>query len=414
MSKILKTIFIFFFLFIFIQPVLAQDKIDIYFFYGNGCPHCGDEAKFLTKLQADNKNITIHSYEVWYNMDNARLLAQVGKKMSLNISGVPLIIIGDTAIKGYYNDVVTGRQIKEAVEYHSVNGCQDVVASILGKDTTEQCVHGCDIHDAECLHSCGCSTDREKIDPVLENINIPIFGEVDVRNISLPVLTFLVAFLDGFNPCAMWVLLFLISLLLGMQDKKKMWILGSAFIFSSGLVYFLFLAAWLNLFLFIGLTFWLRLIVGLVALWSGYHHLHGYLKNRNGTCEVIDEDKRRRIFGRLKELIANKNFWLSLIGIMLLAAVVNLVELVCSAGLPAVYTQVLTLAELPTWQYYAYLIFYVFVFMLDDLLIFVIAMSTLRMKGISSKYTRWSNLIGGIIMFIIGLLLILKPGWLMF
>ncbi len=99
---------------------------------------------------------------------------------------------------------------------------------------------------------------------------------------------------------------------------------------------------------------------------------------------------------------------------MLLAAVVNLVELVCSAGLPAVYTQVLTLANLPTWQYYAYLVFYIFIFTLDDLLIFVIAMTTLRLKGISSKYTRWSSLVGGILMLIIGVLLIFKPGWLMF
>ena len=93
---------------------------------------------------------------------------------------------------------------------------------------------------------------------------------------------------------------------------------------------------------------------------------------------------------------------------------VNLVELVCSAGLPAVYTQVLALSDLPTWQYYAYLIFYILVFMLDDLLIFIIAMSTLRMKAISSKYTRWSSLIGGILMLIIGILLMFRPGWLMF
>ena len=415
MHKILKIVFPFLFLFILIQPAIAQDKIDIYFFYGNGCPHCADEEKFLAKLQKDNKNIEIHDYEVWNNRENANLMAEVDKKMNLSLSGVPLAIIGDIAIKGYYNEAVTGKKIKDAIEYNTLNGCEDTVASILGTDNIiEQCTHHCDIGDNECRHDCGCSTDKQKVSSTLENINIPIFGEVDIKNISLPALTFLVAALDGFNPCAMWVLLFLISLLLGMEDRKKMWILGSAFIFSSGLVYFLFLSAWLNLFLFLGFVIWLRLIVGSVALGSGWYHLKTYWSNRDGSCQVINEDKRRKVFGRLKEIISNKNFLLSLVGIMLLAAVVNLVELVCSAGLPAVYTQVLTLANLPTWQYYAYLVFYIFIFTLDDLLIFVIAMTTLRLKGISSKYTRWSSLVGGILMLIIGVLLIFKPGWLMF
>jgi len=101
-------------------------------------------------------------------------------------------------------------------------------------------------------------------------------------------------------------------------------------------------------------------------------------------------------------------------GFILLAAAVNLVELVCSAGLPAVYTQVIALAGLPSWQYYGYLLLYILIFMLDDLLIFFVAMFTLRMKAISSRYTRWSNAIGGIIMLIVGLLLLFKPGWIMF
>jgi len=129
---------------------------------------------------------------------------------------------------------------------------------------------------------------------------------------------------------------------------------------------------------------------------------------------VTGDEKRRLWFERLKKVISEERFYLALAGIIVLAAAVNLVELLCSAGLPAIYTQVLSLSNLASWQYYGYLILYIFIFMLDDLFIFMVAMLTLKMKGISSRYSRWSNLVGGIIIFIIGVLLLFKPGWLMF
>jgi len=193
-----------------------------------------------------------------------------------------------------------------------------------------------------------------------------------------------------------------------------MWILGSTFVVVSALVYFLFLSAWLNLFLFLGFILWIRLVVGVLAIGSGVLHLKEYFKNRKGTCPVTGDEKRRLWFERLKKVISEERFYLALAGIIVLAAAVNLVELLCSAGLPAIYTQVLSLSNLASWQYYGYLILYIFIFMLDDLFIFMVAMLTLKMKGISSRYSRWSNLVGGIIIFIIGLLLLFKPGWLMF
>jgi len=415
MYRLLKIILPILLLLIFIQPALAQDEINLYFFYGDGCSHCAKEEKFLEKLEKENENIKVYRYEVWYNLANAQLLSQLGKELGLYGSGVPILIIGDTVIPGYYSDQTTGGKIKDVINYYTVNECSDLVAPVLGKDQKDSpCVHSCDSGDLECIHNCGCEADTAGSSKIQEKINLPLFGEVKVKDISLPALTIMIAGLDGFNPCAMWVLLFLISLLLGMQDKKRMWIFGSVFIFTSSLVYFLFLSAWLNLFLFLGFIFWIRIIVALIALGSGYYHLKEYFTNRSGTCKVTGGKKRQLVFEKLKNIVVKEKFWLALAGIIVLAAAVNLVELVCSAGLPAVYTQVLSLSNLSSWQYYIYLLLYISIFMLDDLLIFVIAMSTLRMKAISSRYTRWSSLIGGILMLIIGLLLIFKPGWLMF
>ncbi|MEA3398477.1 MAG: thioredoxin family protein [Patescibacteria group bacterium] len=414
MKKNIKNI-IFCFLFIFFAwPALAQEKVNLYFFYGNGCPHCAKEEKFLDKLERENENIEIFHYEVWQNRENAALLKKIANELNLDVAGVPFVIIGEETIVGYYNEAITGAEIKKIINNYLANGCNDQVAGIIGiGNGADECVHKCALDDEECLSQCGCEA-SEAQNEMPKIINVPVFGKVETASLSLPVLTILIAAIDGFNPCAMWVLLFLISLLLGMRDKKRMWLLGSAFVLSSGAVYFLFLSAWLNLFLFLGFVFWVRILIALTAMGSGGYHLWDAWKNRDGGCHVTGSAKRKLVFEKLRQIATQQSFWLALIGIIALAGAVNLVELVCSAGLPAVYTQILALSNLPSWQYYGYLLLYIFIFMLDDLLVFFIAMTTLQMKAASSKYTRYSSLVGGVIMIIIGLLLLFKPGWLMF
>jgi hypothetical protein len=193
-----------------------------------------------------------------------------------------------------------------------------------------------------------------------------------------------------------------------------MWTLGSAFIAGSALVYFLFMAAWLNFLLFIGAVVWVRAAVGLVALGGGFYSLREYFRNADAACRVTAPQARRRVFDSLRGLASERRFWLALAGILALAFAVNLVELLCSAGLPAVYTQVLALSSLPAWQYYAYLALYILVFMLDDLFVFVVAMKTLQIAGATTRYVRFSYLAGGVVLLAIGALLLLRPELLMF
>jgi hypothetical protein len=155
-------------------------------------------------------------------------------------------------------------------------------------------------------------------------------------------------------------------------------------------------------------------LIGAIAIGGGSYNLKEYFTNKEGTCKVTNNQKRRAVFEKLKKITQHQSFYWALGGIILLAFAVNLVELICSAGLPAVYTQILTLSELATWQYYLYLLLYILFFMIDDLFVFFVAMKTLQVTGITTKYSRWSHLIGGILMIVIGLLLIFKHQWLMF
>lgn len=400
MFKFFKIILPVFAVLFFSQIAMAQEKVNIYFFYGDGCPHCVKEEKVLNQIESENKDIKIYRYEVWKNRENAQFLSRLGKELDLDISGVPLLIVGDKTFVGYYSAETTGAQIKSAVDEFLAKGCVDVVEPLVKNYQKELPDNG----NGEI-----CEDEKE----LPRTINLPFAGQIEVKNYSLPVLTVLIAAVDGFNPCAMWVLLFLISLLLGMKDRRRMFILGSVFIVASGAVYFLFLSAWLNLFLFLGFVLWIRIAVGIVALASGGFHLRDWWLN-SGVCRVTGGGKRKLVFEKLRKIINEKKFWIALIGIIVLAFAVNLVELICSAGLPAVFTQVLALSDLPGYQYYLYLLLYIFIFMLDDLLVFFLAMATLQMQAISSKYTRWSGLVGGILIFLIGILLLFKPGWLMF
>lgn len=386
-----------------VGPAFAQEKsVNIYFFWAEGCPHCAHEKPFLEKLEEKYPEIKVHTYETWGNNENRKLLIEVGKKLNTNVSGVPFTVIGEKHFIGWLNEQTTGKEMENAVVCALKDGCRDVVGEILAPKQISP----------EKEKPCDCEEDEKATIP--EELDLPLFGKINPKNLSLPVLTIILGGLDGFNPCAMWTLLFLISLLLGMEDKKRRWILGSAFIVSSAFVYFLFMAAWLNLLLFVGFIVWVRILIGLVAMGGGGYNLKEFIKNKDSGCKVTGGEKRQMVFEKLKGITHQKKFLIALGGIIVLAFAVNLVELICSAGLPVIFTQVLTMSHLAKWQYYIYMILYIFVFMLDDLFIFFSAMLTLEMTGISTKYSRLSHLIGGVLMLAVGLLLIFKPEFLMF
>lgn len=392
---LIKAAVIFFLIFSFFVPskVKAQEKVTLHLFWAHGCPHCEKEKIFLSNLAEKYPKLEIRDYEVSSNRLNSALLKKIGASLGADVSGVPFTVIGQEYFVGYLNDETTGKEIEAAVNYALENGCQDVVGGLASQKEEKS---------------------QDKVKGVADTIKVPLLGQLDIKGLSLPVLTLVIALLDGFNPCAMWVLLFLISLLLGMKDGQRMWILGIVFIISSGLVYFLFLTAWLNLFLFLGFVFWVRILIGLVALGAGGYYLWDYVTNKSGACRVMRGQKKQKVFEKLKKVTQKKQLGLAVLGMILLAFAVNLVELICSAGLPAVYTQILSLANLPAWQYYLYLLFYILIFMLDDLVVFFAAMITLKMTGLSTKYSRVSHLVGGILVLVIGLLLIFKPEVLMF
>lgn len=376
-------------------PAPSAQEVSVHFFWRKGCPHCERESEFLRALAAARRDVRVRDYEIGGSEANRDLLGRVVDHFKPDRVAVPFTVVGDRVWIGYLDDRTTGAEIARAVDDCRAAACRDVVAALAAQRPPEPPA-------------------AARTGALPETIRLPLLGEVRTAGLSLPVLTIVLGALDGFNPCAMWTLVFLIGLLLGMQDHARMWALGAAFIIASAAVYFLFMAAWLNVLLMLGMVPWIRLAVGLIALAGGGYYLRQFITRRDEVCEVTADEGRRRVFDRLRALAQEKSFALALGGVVLLAFAVNLVELICSAGIPAVYTQLLAMSALPAWQYYGLILLYIFVFMLDDLVVFVAAMTTLQVSGLTGRYSRYSHLIGGIVLLALGVLLILKPEWLAF
>ena len=377
----------------FLLPFTVSAKeVTLNLFYGEGCPHCAAEQRYLSSLEEKyGDDLKINKMEVWNDGENSRFLTEVKKALGDENSYVPYTVIGTTGITGFNEN--TKSKIENLIDSALKNGTVDAVSYIKeGKEIPKE--------------------PKEKD----SNVTVPILGKVNAKEVSLPILAVVIGLVDGFNPCAMWVLLFLISMLISMKNKKRMWALGLTFLVTSALIYLLFMIAWLGIAINAFQQSILRVVIAVVALIAGVINLNSYIKTRKDPdgCVVVSKSKRQKIFDKIKKFTNEKSFILALVGVITLAISVNLVELACSAGLPLLFTSVLAMNDLNAFQYGFNLFLYILFFLLDDIIVFVIAMKTLEVTGISTKYSKYSHLIGGIIMLLIGILLIFKPAWIMF
>jgi len=390
-KKWLKAFLLLGFLLAFPRPTAtAENVVVLHFFHLDTCVNCAAEEVALDAIAARHDNLVVMKYEV--TDAEAAALFEAVKTAFGDVSGTPYTVLGGVAFSGY-NDQ-TGRDIETMIVRYSTEAHADVVGIVAAGGTpTEADFDEFGYADGDV-------------------IDLPIIGEIAVEDLSLGLAAVLIGFVDGFNPCAMWVLLFLITLLADHGDRKRMWLLGSAFLFASAAMYFLFMAAWLNVALTISEVQWIRIVIGVAAFAFGIRNVVRFFRKAkipDAGCDVTDAKKKRKIADRVRAIVKNGSFWIALFGIVTLAVSVNFVELACSAGLPLLFTQILVYNQLPAASYYGFIGLYILFFLLDDLIVFAAAMVTMRVTGISSRYARWSTLVGGAIMVVLGFLLVFFP-----
>jgi thiol-disulfide isomerase/thioredoxin len=371
--------------------------VRLYYFFSPTCPHCQAAKPFIAELQAKNPWLEVKRYSVKDHRGNAKFYYETAQSLGVEALSVPGFVFCRQVIIGYDSAETTGRELADALQ-----ACHERRLAHPGATDPASAAGG--------ATASGATTTLAAAEKKAgTTVNVPFIGPMDAKAFSLPVLTLVLAGMDAFNPCAFFVLLFLLSLLVHAKSRTRMAIIGGTFVLFSGIVYFVFMAAWLNVFLIAGELRVITLIAGLVALTVAALNIKDYFWFKAGPSLSIPDSAKPGLFKRMREVVASGSMGPMLVSTVLLAIVANSYELLCTAGFPMVYTRALTLADLEPWQYYAWLAAYNVIYVLPLLAIVTVFTRTMGARKLSESEGRLLKLISGFMMLGFGLMLIIAP-----
>lgn len=363
---------------------------DIEVFVREGCPHCAEAEHFLAGLRLEQPGLRIAIRDVQKDPTAFERLKTLAESRAENGIRVPAFWVAGRLIVGFSADASTGTLIREALE----TGSHDIKQEAAGS---------CEA--AESL-SCGPEV-AESPKPATESFAVTAFGKhITLDELGLPLFTLIMGLLDGFNPCSMWVLILMISLLAPMGNRPRMLAVAGTFVLVEGIAYFAFMAAWLNLFLLIGLSRASELVISAIAIIAGAINLKDFWRFGAGPSLSIPASAKPGIYTRIRAILQAENLTGAIVGAVLLAVMVQIVELLCTSGFPALYTRILTLRPLDSLSYYAFLLLYNLAYMLDDIVILAVGAITLSQRRLQEKEGRRLKLISGLVMVALGLYLL--------
>lgn len=353
-------------------PADTSTPDELHVFVREGCPHCASAKEFLAALgPEDLRGVRVVLRDVSQDEQARSDLERLSRAVGAWPPGVPTFLFKGTVLVGFDDSEHTGRALLELIQQ---DGARPAVR---------------------------------------DQVETQLFGPLNVNRLGMPLFTLALGLLDGFNPCATWVLLFLLSLLVRLRDRRRMAVVAGTFVLASGAVYYAFMAAWLNFFVVLGLSSTLRVVLGTVALLIGLLNVKDFFAFGRGPSFSIPDSAKPGLYERMRRVMAAPTLGLSLVSVITLAVLVNFVELLCTAGFPAIYTAVLTQHEPTAAGRYAYLGLYILGYMADDALMVGLAVSALSRRKLSERAGRVLKLLAGSVMLLLGLVLLLRPGWLM-
>lgn len=366
------------------QDNQGQPQIHLYFFWSAKCPHCQEARPLVESLPSEYPWLKLHSLELTEHRNHARLYDAMAQALGQQARSVPAFLFCGTMMVGYDRADSMGALLRE-----NLQTCHQQVMR--------------DQKPGE--GSSGDLTTTRQAVPV----ELPFFGEVRAESLSLPTLTLVLAGLDSFNPCAFFVLLFLLSLLVHARSRSRMLAIGGIFILFSGLIYFVFMAAWLNLFVLVGQLQAVTVIAGTLAVALGLINIKDYVWFKRGVSLSIPEHAKSGLYKHMRGLVSAESFVPMVVGTIALAIAANSYELLCTAGFPMVFTRILTLNELNPEQYYLYLALYNIIYVIPLLVIVVAFAATLGARKLTEREGRILKLLSGLMMVQLGTVLLLAP-----
>jgi len=368
----------------------SAQPADIEVFVREGCPHCVKAEAFLATLKKEQPNLKVVIRDVLREPAALERLKRIAENRGVAAVRVPAFDVGGQLIIGFSDEAGTGQFIRGS----------------LSKARPRS--HEAGTGSCEAEERLACEADTPIPETVPEAFSVDFFGHhISLDQVGLPLFTLAMGLLDGFNPCSMWVLILMISLLAPMNNRPRMFAIAGTFVAVQGFAYFAFMAAWLNLFLLIGLSRASEIIIAAIALLAGAINLKDFLAFGWGVSLSIPDAAKPGIYTRIRRILQAENLAAAILGAVVLAILVQIVEFMCTSGFPALFTRILTLKQLDSLSYYGYLLLYDLAYMLDDMIVLSIGVFTLSQRRLQEKEGRWLKFISGTIMVMLGVYLLL-------
>lgn len=388
--------------------------VAIYFFWGDGCPHCAAAKPFLAELGRQYPSVEVRAYEVWYNEANQQLLLRMASAFGFEPSAVPTIFIGDRYWVGYSEGIRD--EIAAAVAMCSGSGCRDAAVGIIpGLPTPSSTSEALAAAATESSVGSVQSGDAPASTPRLgtgDTLSIPLIGKVDLTAQSLALSTMLIAFVDGFNPCSLWALSVLLALTLHTGSRKKVLLVGIVFLTVTSLVYMLFITGLFTMFTVVSFVGWIQVVVALVALFFAAVNIKDYFWYKKGISFTIADEKKPGIYKGLRRILdAGDSTWAMIGATIVLSAGVSLVEFSCTAGFPVLWTNLLITQQAAALTFVLLLLLYMLIYQIDELGIFLFAVFTLKAGKLEEKHGRILKLVGGMLMLTLAVVMLVNPAW---
>lgn len=390
-------------LFFFSSFVSAQEKLVIEVLERADCIHCERERAFLLELEKSRPDVSVRFYDV--DTDGKDIFNRITAEEGISKT-TPITIAGRTILQGFDAPETTGKRIEELLslnrEKEQITFAQYLSEGGKNKATIER------ISGASCEDGTICAV------PISEPsvFRIPLIGKiVDVSDYSLPILSVILGFIDGFNPCAMWVLVTFLLVLSQTKSRKKLLQVAGLFIVAETVMYYLILNVWFATWDFVGLDRIVTPLVGMVAIGGGLFFLYEWYTSL-GTkmaCRIVDVERRSKIIGKIKAFISGEFTLFAAIGIIGLAFTVNVIEFACSIGIPQAFTKIIELNGLGFFATQGLMALYILFYMLDDILVFGLALWGFEKLHLMESYSKWSALVGGLLMLLLGYFLMFRP-----
>lgn len=381
-------------------------RVPISVFVRDDCKHCNDEKVFLENLKLEKDYIDVIYHDL--GTIEGRGLFEKLVELERLFRVAPVTLVGSDIVQGFDTEQTTGKRIRELANsaYLSDTAAFTIKEFIDqgGSGSVEHVTGGtCDANDV-----CGVNAGPSEF-----LISIPLIGAINIYNYSLPSLSVILGFVDGFNPCAMWVLLMFLIILIEAGSRKKMWQMAGLFIFAEAVMYYLILNVWFAAWDFIGLNQIITPLVGVVAMGGGTFFLYEFWQ-KSAECKIVSPARMKRTKDKISALVMAEMTVLVALGIIGVAFSVNIIEFACSIGIPQAYTKIVELNAIGWLHSQALMVLYILFYMIDDIVVFAIAIYSFERLGLTTKYVKASNLIGGVLMLLLGYLLIFYPQVLIF